>query len=64
MRYFELAKMIEKMTDEQKNQFVAVADLNVGEFYWVENSLKVVSSCGLNPIWLEGVKDTQIVVVV
>lgn len=63
MTYFELSKVIEKMTDEQKQQHVAVADRDVGEFYWVSRIGPVVE-CGLNPIWLEGIKDTQIVVVV
>ena len=64
MRYFELAQMIEKMTDKQKRQHVAIADLECGEFYWAKNNLSSVIQCGLNPIWTEGVEDTQIVIMV
>ncbi len=64
MRYFELEKMIQGMTHEQKQQLVAVADTNLGEFYWAKNELSTVLQCGLNPIWTDGVPDVQIVILV
>jgi hypothetical protein len=64
MRYFELAAMIAKMTEVEQRQHVAIADLNLGEFYWAQSNLSTVLQCGLNPIWTEGVDKGQIVIIV